>query len=150
MLMQLPYGDSECFVWYVALAHYLACVNLELVSLFRSCLLQQAASWARGVCVAVASSQCSACSARSGCKFITLTFGHSCELESLKLKAGPWCLDLRRLGRMAAESEPRARGEGGFVSNLVRRGLPRRMALAVVAVLGFQVSQIVPQACPSR
>ena len=112
--MQLPYGDLECFVWYVALAHYLACVNLELVSLFRSCLLQQAASWARGVCVAVASSQCSACSARSGCKFITLTFGHSCELESPKLKAGPWCLDLRRLGRMAAESEPRARGARGL------------------------------------
>ena len=77
-------------------------------------------------------------------------FGHSCELEGSKLKAGCWRLDLRHLGRRAAESEPRARGEDGFVSNLVRRGLPRRMALAVVAVLGFQVSQIVPQACPSR
>ena len=41
-------------------------------------------------------------------------FGHSCELESTKLKGGCWRLDLRRLGRRAAESEPRARGEGGF------------------------------------
>ena len=41
-------------------------------------------------------------------------FGHSCELESPKLKAGPWCLDLRRLGRRAAEIEPRARGARGL------------------------------------
>ena len=37
--------------------------------------------------------------------------GHSCELEGPKLKAGCWRLDLRRLGRRAAEGAG-ARGLG--------------------------------------
>ena len=98
---------------YVISAHYLPCLNLELVSLPRSCLSQQAASCARSIYKYFLLQIQNAAHALHG-RGANFAFGHSCELESPMLKAGCWRLDLRRLGRRAAESEPRVRGARGL------------------------------------
>ena len=52
-------------------------------------------------------------------------FGHSCELESSP--SGDWVGGLRSASRGRWERV-------GLISDLIRRSLPRRMALGVVAV----------------
>ena len=116
---------SVC-AWYVILAHEVACVNLELALLFRSRLSQQ-----------VASRACFCCKFTMQRVLCTVGVQILRSVTVVSSKVPPQAAGVSIFDDWVGGLRSASRGRWervGLISDLIRRSLPRRMALGVVAV----------------